>query len=271
MRPTLLHRALEPGGLRTRFQPIFDVTGARPVMCAVEALTRGPAGTTIESADLLFAYARRKLAEAELDRASVSQALAVAEPLAATGLGLHLNVHASTLGVDPGFSDLLLAASGRHGFAPERVTVEVVEQADPLSREAFTAAIGRLRDHGFTIALDDVGLGRSNFLMLYLTRAEVLKADRFFVHGVRRDPMRRAVVAAVQRLAEEVGATVVAEGVEDAGDLEELQRLGVRAAQGYLLARPMPVEALLERLAADRASAMIGGWRGESEAVDTAA
>jgi EAL domain-containing protein (putative c-di-GMP-specific phosphodiesterase class I) len=271
MRPTLLDRSLEPGALRTLFQPIFDISGGRPVMCAVEALTRGPAGTTVECADLLFAYARRKLAEAELDRTAVAQALAAAEPLAASGLGLHLNVHASTLGADPGFADLLLAAAGRHGFPPARVTVEVVEQADPLSREAFAAAIGRLRDDGFAIALDDVGLGSSNFLMLYLTRAGVLKADRFFVHGVCRDPMRRAVVAAVQRLAEEVGARVVAEGVEDPGDLEELRRLGVREAQGYLLARPMPAERLLERLAGGGPSAMIAAWRGESEAEDPAA
>ena len=268
-RVTLLDRALEPGALRTLYQPIFDVSGPRPVMRAVEALTRGPAGTNVESADVLFAYARRKLAEAELDRAAITAALENAGGLAASHLDLHLNVHASTLDADPAFTDFLLDACARHRLPPLRVALEVVEQADPLPGEGFTAAVAILRRHGFTIALDDVGLGRSNFMMLYLTRASVLKADRFFVQGVHGDPLRRAVVAAVQRLAEELDAHVVAEGVERPEDLAVPREIGVREVQGYLLARPTTAAGVLEMLhAAPPPSAMIGPWRGESKAED---
>lgn len=249
---THLDRLLAPGGMRTRFQPIFDLASGEPVVRGAECLSRGIEGTNLETADILFSYAREKRAEVAVDRAAISVAF---ESIAALGLDLeyHVNVHASTLGLDPSIPDFMNAQTERRGLKPDRVTVEVVEQSEYLDRDTFTTCVKRLRSAGFTIALDDVGLGRSNYLMIYLTRPDVLKADRFFVHGIADDPLRHAVFVSIQRVAQELGARVVAEGIEREDDLEVLLNLGVHEFQGYLFSPPVGPEAF-------RAAMTDGTW-----------
>lgn len=247
-RPTLLDRVLSPGGLRPLYQPIFEISAARPRLCGAECLTRGPEGTNLEPADLLFAYARHKRAEAEVDRAAISTVLSGAGDLAER-LELHVNVHASTLARDTGFSDFVASVVREASIAPANLTLEVIEESNITDRDSFQQAVASMRGAGHPIALDDVGLGRSNFLMIYLLRPQVLKADRFFVRGISGDPLRRAVMASVQTLAGELGACVVAEGVEEEEDLKALRDLGIHRVQGFLLSPPITAEQLRDRLA----------------------
>ncbi|MBZ0112723.1 MAG: EAL domain-containing protein [Thermoanaerobaculia bacterium] len=249
MKPThrLLDRVLAPGGLRSVYQPIFDLSESNPRVCAVECLTRGPVGSNIETADLLFSYARYMHAEHLVDRAAIEAALLGASEL--EGLGLHINVNAATLARDEKFPEFLTAACAICGIDAERVIVEIVEHTMIVDRTRFLESLRKLRQRGFTIALDDVGLGNSNFLMFYLTQPRVLKVDRFFVDGVNGDPVRRAVLVAVQRLAAEFDGYVVAEGVEREEDLATLRELGILEVQGFHLSRPLPqnqLAALLE-------------------------
>lgn len=246
--PTLLDLVLVPGGLRPLYQPIFDIRGPEPVFCGVECLTRGPLGTNLEAADLLFSYARHRRAEARVDGAAIAAALA-GLPRGGS-FPLHLNVNASTLSRGAGLGEVLVAKCAAVGVPNERVIIEVVEQTEILDREAYQLSLADLRRRGFTIALDDVGLGTSNFLMIYLTRPDVLKADRFFVDGVSDDPVRRAVVVAIQQLAEGLGSRVVAEGVERVEDLAALRAIGIDEAQGYLLCRPLTAAQLEDFIAA---------------------
>jgi EAL domain-containing protein (putative c-di-GMP-specific phosphodiesterase class I) len=235
--------------MRTYFQPIFDLGSGHPVLLGAECLTRGIAGSNLEPADILFSYAREKRSEVAVDRAALSVAF---ESIRRLGLDLefHVNVHASTLGLDPTFADFVAEALERSSLRPEQLTIEVVEQSEYLDRDTFTASIEALRSSGLTIALDDVGLGRSNYLMIYLTRPDVLKADRFFVHGIADDPLRHAVFVSIQRVAEELGARVVAEGLEREVDLVVLRDLGVRLFQGFLLSPPLEPRAFLAALEA---------------------
>ncbi|MDX1630495.1 MAG: EAL domain-containing protein [Thermoanaerobaculia bacterium] len=246
-KPTLLDRLLAPDGLRTWFQPIFDFSDGQARIRGAECLTRGLRGSNLESADVLFSYAREKRAEVVVDRTVVSRAVSAIEDLD-EDLDYHLNVHASTLGLDPSFPEHLVAEGRKRGIAPSRITVEIVEATAHLDQATFSASVDSLREHGFTIALDDVGLGRSNYLMIYLTRPDVLKVDRFFVDQIGRDPLRHAVFVSIQRLGEELGARVIAEGVEREEDLEVLQDLGVQEFQGYLWSRPKPRESFLGEL-----------------------
>jgi EAL domain-containing protein (putative c-di-GMP-specific phosphodiesterase class I) len=88
------------------------------------------------------------------------------------------------------------------------------------------------------VALDDVGLGHSNFKMMVDVRPDVLKLDRYFVSGVAGDDYKQAIVRAVMQLARAVEASVVAEGVAEAEDLEAVRGMGVPLVQGFLFARP---------------------------------
>lgn len=242
-----LNAILEPGGITTVYQPIVRYDGA-PRLAGFECLSRGPAGTNFESAKVLFEYVRLKREETLVDRACVVAALANAPKL--DGVRLAINVHASTIGRDHDFPHFLCETAAANGIACDRIDVEIVEHAPPWESIGFGAALDRLREAGMRIALDDVGLGQSNFKMILDVRPDCLKLDRYFVDGCEMDRNRRAVIAAVAGLAAHFGAEVIAEGVESAATAEALVRLGIHAMQGYHFAKPLSAAAAREYAAA---------------------
>lgn len=235
----LLDRILEPGSLSVRFQPVLTAHFRRPVPHYFEALIRGPQGTTVENPAILFEYARKKSQEATVDRACVATILDAAAGLP-TGAVVGLNVHASTLAMDEGFVGFLAQALTARGFACERLIVEIVEHAPPWNVLAFRVALDGLRRLGVRIALDDVGLGHSNFMMILECRPDYFKVDRYFVHGCHQDFHRRAVLASVAQLALAFDALVVAEGVEERTDLVAVRQMGISLVQGHLFGQPAP-------------------------------
>lgn len=251
---TLLDKLLTPDALSTVFQPILRIgpDGAR-ILHGYEALTRGPHGTHASRADVLFEYVRQKRSEAVIDRACVVAALQAARALPGAP-SLALNVHAATLGQDDGFVPLLLDTAAACGICPDRLVIEVVEQSSRWNSAGFARAIAAFRAAGLRIALDDVGFGHSNLHMVLEVRPEILKLDRYFVTGSAADPARWAVLATIQRLAVELGAEVVAEGVETTADLDAVTSAGIALAQGYLFSPPL-APAALQGLNSSRPSA----------------
>ena len=242
--PTLLDALLEPGRLSVVFQPIFEVGVTPPQLHGLECLIRGPRGTNAEQPNVLFEYVRRKRAEAAVDRACVATALAEAALL--PGLPrLSLNVHASTLGRDAGFHDFLLARAAEAGIAPGRLVVEIVEHAPPLDVPSFRRALTDLRTSGLAIALDDVGLGQSNYKMILDVRPEIYKLDRYLVSGAWSDPYRQVILDSLARMVRRLEARAVAEGVESRHELVAVQAAGIDLVQGFLLARPLPREEIV--------------------------
>jgi len=244
MRKSLLETILEPGHLSVVFQPIFRLNGRLNQMHALEALVRGPQGTNFESAEVLFDYVRRKKAEPLVDRACLAAICAAAHDLPPT-FRLNVNVHAVTLGQNPEFVAFLHKQAGKHGLGLQRFTVEIVEHAPTRNIPALMRNIADLRDSGVRIALDDVGLGQSNYRMMLDCHPDYFKLDAYFVQGLCVDRKRRAVVESVVTLAEALGSSVVAEGVESLGDLGVLEQLGVELVQANVLCTAMPAEDLL--------------------------
>ncbi len=241
----LVEVLVRPGSLHAVFQPVFALGGNGGVRF-VEGLTRGPRGTNVEAAGVLFEYARRKCIAVELDRLCVRGIL---ESLGVPGappppLGLSVNVHAATLEHDRGFPDLLLRLAEANRFAPEQLIVEIVEHAPARSGDGFLAALARLRAHGVRIALDDIGSGQAGYSLMLDANPEFFKIDRYLVQGCHADARRQAVLDSLRGLARTFEAQVVAEGVETAEDLETVRRLGFDLAQGFLLAAPQPAAEL---------------------------
>jgi EAL domain-containing protein (putative c-di-GMP-specific phosphodiesterase class I)/CheY-like chemotaxis protein len=213
--------------------------GENYALHAYEALARGPAGTNVHAADTLFAYVRRKHEEVRVDRVCVAGALAAAAPLDRSAK-LAINVHASTLTRDPHFAEYVAEHAGRAGIALDRLIFEIVEYA-PQTGPAFTMAIEKLRARGCAIALDDIGLGHSNYRMILDTRPDYYKLDRFLVKGLTTSPYQLEIVRSVVSLANAVGATVIAEGVETEEDAQVLRAAGITLFQGFLFCRPSAV------------------------------
>jgi diguanylate cyclase (GGDEF)-like protein len=144
-------------------------------------------------------------------------------------------------------------------ITPDRVVLEITENAIMTNPDHVIEVLGRLRDIGLTLSMDDFGIGHSS--MAYLKRLPIqeLKIDRLFVQGMVTDADDHAIVAAIVQLAQRLGLHVVAEGVETPRSWQQLAALGVDTAQGYLLSRPAPSADLLTWLA-----------RREAEAADNA-
>jgi len=99
-------------------------------------------------------------------------------------------------------------------------------------------ALRPIRDQGLRLAIDDAGAGYASLKHVIELEPDIIKVDRSIIDGLASDRARRSVVSAFVLLALEMGATVIAEGIETPADLEAVRDLGVDAAQGYLFARP---------------------------------
>ncbi|HUV96036.1 MAG TPA: EAL domain-containing protein [Acidobacteriaceae bacterium] len=233
----LLDQGIGRGGLSAVFQPIFRLDTLDVV--AYEGLSRpavGPAGLTI--LDLLdLARAKGRLGEFELKAAqNICEAFS-----AKFGQGrLLINLSAHTI-VQSGLRHAqIIAALSAPGLDLGRITIEITERDivdDPVE---LVEAMKLLRARGVRVALDDFGNGQSNFQMWNEIRPDVVKLDRYLIHGLASSAERLAIVRALCQVAETLGADLVGEGVEDPADLRMMRDLGLKYAQGFLLGRPSP-------------------------------
>ncbi len=242
---TLLDTILTPGALVPVFQPIFRMTNQGRELHSLECLMRGPKGTSVERADGLFAYVRRKREDIPVDRACMRSAIGGAAVLPFEP-GVSVNVHASTLGRDTGFVGYLRSLANDFGISCRRLTIELIEHAPFWDVEGIWRAIDELRACGMRLAVDDVGAGQSNYNMILDCRPDALKVDAYVVRGCHVDQHRVAVLESITTLARKFGSQVIAEGIEEPADLEVLLGLGIHLVQGYMLARPMSIEGLLD-------------------------
>lgn len=240
---TLLDRILSPQGLSVVFQPIFQRHRAGWRLHALEGLVRGPRGTNMEGADVLFEYVRRKHEETAVDRECIARILAAARDLPGAPR-LSVNVHASTLGKDGDFLPFLKAVLEKTRIPPARLIIEIVEHSPYWDGEHFVRVLNGLREIGVHIALDDVGLGHSNYRMILECRPDYFKVDRYLVDGANADFYRRALLRSLTDLAGSFGAYAVAEGVDNHDDLLTVLAEGFSLVQGFLLSKPMPASEL---------------------------
>jgi EAL domain-containing protein (putative c-di-GMP-specific phosphodiesterase class I) len=244
MRKSILETILDPFELSVRFQPIFQIRGGAGEVHSVEALVRGPRGTKFERADILFDYVRRKRAEAAVDQSCITAICDEAKGLP-SGVRINVNVHASTLGYNSDFVDFFRRHLQKQSLDPERFTIELVEHAPTCNISELMTSVAKLRGCGVRIALDDVGLGQSNYRMMLDCHPEFFKLDAYFVHDLTTDPKRRAVVASLVALAKALNSSVVAEGVAANDDLLQLEAMGVEFAQANLLCPAVSLKKLL--------------------------
>ena len=162
------------------------------------------------------------------------------------GLALRVSVNLSTRDLlDPELSTRLADILVRHGVPASAFCLEITESAimdDPLRAEAM---LNRLSEQGFKLSIDDFGTGYSSLAYLKRLPVHELKIDKSFVMGMETGEDDAMIVRSTIDLAHNLGLTVVAEGVETAAILERLRTLACDEAQGYHIARPLPVDDFL--------------------------
>ncbi|WP_255511729.1 bifunctional diguanylate cyclase/phosphodiesterase [Mitsuaria sp. TWR114] len=240
-----LRHALSQGLLQLHFQPKIRLSDRRLV--GVEALLRWhDAERGWVPPDRFIPVAEESGLINALDAWVLEQSCAQLARWRAQGVdvpGLSVNVSPQRFHQDDvaAHARALLA---RHGLAASDLTLEVTERLmlDDTSRPR--AQLQQLHEMGVGVSVDDFGTGYSS--LSYLKRLPVteLKLDKSFVRDLEQDADDRALSSAVIGIGRSLGLTVVAEGVETAGQRDLLLTMGCDAAQGWLFGRPMAPEAL---------------------------
>ncbi|WP_160311595.1 putative bifunctional diguanylate cyclase/phosphodiesterase [Streptacidiphilus melanogenes] len=149
---------------------------------------------------------------------------------------------------DPGFPGVMHHALEQSGIAPSSLVLELTESLLIRRDERILAEMQNLTDLGIRIAIDDFGTGYSSLSYLREFPISILKIDRTFIDELGRSPQQYALVEGITHLADTLGVTVIAEGVETTRQQELLIALGCHRGQGYLFAQPMEAEAARELL-----------------------
>jgi diguanylate cyclase (GGDEF)-like protein len=218
------------------YQPIVDLETGR--VLGFEGLSRPDAESGFPDPGTMFAAAATVGRTVELDLACLHAVIAGARNMPADQL-LAVNISPRTIEAPHFSSDALLAILADYGMPANRVVVELTEREKIEDMTRLQAALSALQRAGLRIAADDVGAGNAGLRLLSQFRFDIVKIDLSLVQdGTERDSSR-AVLRSLRDLASRWGASVIAEGLETAGQLRTVHELGVTAGQGYLLARPI--------------------------------
>jgi diguanylate cyclase (GGDEF)-like protein len=244
-----LRRALARDEFRLHYQPIVALPGGQ--ILGYESLLRWqPPDREMVRPDRFIPIAEESWLIVPIGRWVLQQALrdlARWHAEGSTHLYVSVNVSARQL-LDDGFVADVVSALDAAGLPGSAVCLELTESALVVNPDDVQASLTALRTLGIAVAVDDFGTGYS--ALSYLRRFPVtqVKVDRSFVKDLSR-PDDQALVRAIIAMAEALGLTVVAEGVETPEQEEVLLRLGCRIGQGYLYGRPEPrpaVDGLVE-------------------------
>ena len=216
------------------FQPIVDIeTGS---VFAYEALVRGADGRSAGEvladvkADMIYKF----------DQACRVKAIELAGALFASedDTKLSINFMPNAVYEPNACIRASLAAARRVGFNPGRLMFEFTENERMVDVGHVRHIIESYQARGFTTAIDDFGAGYAGLGLLADLRPDMLKLDMALIRGINDSAARRTIVASVVKMAEDLGISCIAEGIETAAELKALREIGLRFCQGYLLARP---------------------------------
>jgi diguanylate cyclase (GGDEF)-like protein len=227
---------IDSGGLTPVYQPIVELASGRVV--AYEGLVRLPRQSTFAHTGALFDAAEIAGRVHDLDRAALDVVLGGARSLDES-MSLSVNISPRTLEA-PEFSAVaFLAILRRHDIPPERVVLELTERDTIRDPERLRSLLAGVQGAGVRLAADDVGAGNAGLRLLSQFRFDVVKIDLSLVQRAG-DDRTHSVLRSIVELAQRMGATTIAEGVETSAQLRTARRLGITSGQGYLLGRPGP-------------------------------
>ena len=241
-----LMAAMRNGEFSLNYQPKYDLREDR--ITGVEALARWTHPRRgFVSPDLFIGMAEETGHIRPLTEWTVRQAIADQRALDAAGQPLMISVNISgRLLSDSGFADFCLKAVEEW---QARLCFEITETAVIDNPEKALAIIDRFAAAGIGVSIDDYGSGLSSLAYLKQIRADELKIDKAFILTLDQSGRDALLVKSTIDLAHSLGLKVTAEGVETPTALALLRGMGCDLAQGYLIGRPMPLAALIERLA----------------------
>jgi EAL domain-containing protein (putative c-di-GMP-specific phosphodiesterase class I) len=240
----MLDEILHGDLITSQFQPIVWTENPKYAV-GFEALTRLRSDSLLSDPVLLFRYAAAKGRVVDLELATATSSLAAGRELAELGI-LSVNVHPDVfLHADRFFHGIMDACADAE-LAPQRVVLEITEQAPLRDLSAVEAVSAVMRSHGFHFAFDDVGSAYSHLRAIAAVRPSYLKISQHFGTGCEESEANRKIIENVEALARSFSSEVVLEGVETEPTAAFARQLGIRFGQGYLYSRPTDTKRLME-------------------------
>ncbi|MCS4279011.1 EAL domain-containing protein [Stenotrophomonas rhizophila] len=213
------------------FQPIVDVHAQK--VFAHDALVRGPAGEPASSVLSRITAENRY----SFDQACREKAIRIAASL---DLRSHLSINflPNAIYRPEVCIRSTLQAADQHRFPVERIIFETVEGERVSDGKWLAEILSEYKRIGFKTAIDDFGAGFAGLNLLADFQPDMVKLDMALIRDIDRSPSRRAIVAGVVSMCEQLSVDVIAEGIETDDEAHCLSDLGIRLMQGYWFGRP---------------------------------
>lgn len=221
-------------GLAMAFQPIMDVHSGRP--WAYEALVRGAEGESAAEVLARVTPENRYAFDQQCRVAAIE--MAVAGGILTTGARLSINFLPNAVYSPVACIQLTLRTARSVGLPADRLIFEFTENEEITDADHVGNIIANYRRMGFATAIDDFGAGYAGLALLARFQTDIIKLDMELIRGIATSRPRQLIVEALVRMADGLGITIIAEGIETAAEYTTLRTLGVRYMQGYLFARP---------------------------------
>jgi EAL domain-containing protein (putative c-di-GMP-specific phosphodiesterase class I) len=139
-----------------------------------------------------------------------------------------------------GFIETLRRIVAAARVSPRQVVLEITERTELPDLDKAACVVKALREQGFRVAMDDVGVGHSGLSQMKGLGANTIKIDKFFIDSITRDEAAATIIQTLAGLARDLQMTVIAEGIETPEQVQALIKCGVEEGQGYLVSPPLP-------------------------------
>lgn len=227
------------------YQPKYDIRPEEPKLRSAEALIRWkhPELGMISPGDFIPLFESNGLIQ-KLDRYVWEEAaLQIKRWKDKYGRSIPVSVNMSRIDIyDPELEQRLEGLLEKNGLIPEELMLEITESAYADDAKGLISVVNRLRERGFKIEMDDFGTGYSSLNMITSIPIDVLKMDMIFIRNMNKDEKSLKLVELVIDIAKFLNVPVVAEGVEDKEQVEQLRKMGCDIIQGYYFSKPVPPE-----------------------------
>ncbi|MFN3546172.1 MAG: EAL domain-containing protein [Mesorhizobium sp.] len=223
-----------PFGIAMAFQPIVSAVDGS--VYAYEALVRGENG---EGAGAVLSRVTAENRYA-FDQACRRMAIQSAAGLGMADLGARLSINFMPNAVYKAEAciRLTLETARETGFPLSSIIFEFTENEMIRDTDHVKEIVRAYKSFGFLTALDDFGAGYAGLGLLANFQTDIVKLDMDLIRNIDADRARRAIVRAIVLMAKDLGITLIAEGIETAGEYTVLRDLGIDHLQGYVIARP---------------------------------
>lgn len=235
-----ISKVLAKGEIYSWFQSIVNLHSSKVI--GYEALTRGPAGK-FHFPVKLFNSAKRCGLLKEVEKACLTSALKWSVQVLNVNPELKIFVNLNPLQTED--IENIVSSFNNRSIYPNRLVFEITEHTKISDFKQVVSTCKELKKKGYLIAIDDVGSGYDRLRSIAEVCPDYIKIDRPMISGTLKNSHFKAVIKSVVALATEMRSTIIAEGIENAEELQMMKSLGISIGQGYFFSRPVPAEAIL--------------------------